>query len=61
LLLENLRFHSEEAGDVAFAKELASLGDIYVNDALVPHTELTLQQLLLHNFSNSKMFWIVVS
>lgn len=34
LLLENLRFHAEEeAGDVAFAKELASLGDIYVNDA----------------------------
>ena len=34
ILLENLRFHSEEeAGDVAFAKELASLGDIYVNDA----------------------------
>ncbi|WP_026707932.1 phosphoglycerate kinase [Flavobacterium frigidarium] len=34
ILLENLRFHpEEEAGDVAFAKELASLGDIYVNDA----------------------------
>ena len=34
LLLENLRYHAEEeAGDVAFAKELASLGDIYVNDA----------------------------
>lgn len=34
LLLENLRFHAEEeAGDVAFAKELASFGDIYVNDA----------------------------
>ena len=34
LLLENLRFHEEEEkGDVAFAKELASLGDIYVNDA----------------------------
>ncbi|QGK76269.1 phosphoglycerate kinase [Flavobacterium sp. SLB02] len=34
LLLENLRFHAEEeAGEVAFAKELASLGDIYVNDA----------------------------
>jgi phosphoglycerate kinase len=54
-----LRFHSEEE-EVAFAKELASHFDIYVNDALVPHTELTLQQLL-HNFSNSKMFWIVVS
>jgi phosphoglycerate kinase len=34
LLLENLRFHAEEeAGDVAFAKALAALGDIYVNDA----------------------------
>jgi len=34
LLLENLRFHSEEtSGDVAFAKQLSKLGDIYVNDA----------------------------
>lgn len=34
LLLENLRFHKEEeAGDDAFARSLASLGDIYVNDA----------------------------
>jgi len=34
LLLENLRFHAEEeAGDADFAKALASLGDIYVNDA----------------------------
>ncbi len=34
LLLENLRFHNEEeAGDIDFAKKLASLGDIYVNDA----------------------------
>ena len=34
LLLENLRFYAEEeAGDVGFAKQLASLGDIYVNDA----------------------------
>ncbi|RIV44629.1 phosphoglycerate kinase [Flagellimonas pelagia] len=34
LLLENLRFHNEEeAGDEAFSKELAKLGDIYVNDA----------------------------
>lgn len=33
-LLENLRFHAEEeADDPAFAKELASLGDIFVNDA----------------------------
>lgn len=34
LLLENVRFYKEEtAGDEAFAKKLASLGDIYVNDA----------------------------
>jgi phosphoglycerate kinase len=34
LLLENLRFHSEEEkNDEAFAKELASLCDVYVNDA----------------------------
>jgi 3-phosphoglycerate kinase len=34
ILLENLRFHkSEEKNDPAFAKELASLADIYINDA----------------------------
>ena len=33
-LLENLRFHAgEEKNDPAFADELASLGDLYVNDA----------------------------
>jgi len=34
LLLENLRFHAEEeANDPAFSKALASLAEIYVNDA----------------------------
>ena len=34
LLLENLRFHAaEEAGDAAFARQLAGLADAYVNDA----------------------------
>lgn len=34
ILLENLRFHAgEEGNDENFAKELASLADIYVNDA----------------------------
>jgi len=34
LLLENLRFHAEEEkNDPEFAKQLASLGDVYVNDA----------------------------
>lgn len=34
LLLENLRFHKEETENSAdFAKKLAELGDIYINDA----------------------------
>jgi len=33
-LLENLRFHAEEEkNDAGFAKRLAALGDLYVNDA----------------------------
>ena len=34
VLLENLRFHTgEEQNDPGFAKQLAALGDVYVNDA----------------------------
>jgi 3-phosphoglycerate kinase len=34
ILLENLRYHAEEeANDPNFAKQLASLGDVFVNDA----------------------------
>ena len=34
LLLENLRFHNEEEkNDPAFARQLATLGEMYVNDA----------------------------
>ena len=34
ILLENLRFHAEEeANDVNFAKKLASLAEVFVNDA----------------------------
>jgi phosphoglycerate kinase len=34
LVLENLRFHpGEQAGDRAFAEQLAGLADVYVNDA----------------------------
>ncbi len=33
-LLENLRFHpEEEANDIGFAKQLAAIGDLYINDA----------------------------
>jgi phosphoglycerate kinase len=34
LLLENLRFHpGEQKGDETFARQLAGLGDVYINDA----------------------------
>jgi phosphoglycerate kinase len=34
LMLENVRFHKEETGnDPAFAKNLAAMGEVYVNDA----------------------------
>src|SRR5690349_17504410 len=34
LLLENLRFHpGEQAGEAEFARQIAALGDVYVNDA----------------------------
>ncbi|KAF2334647.1 phosphoglycerate kinase [Flavobacterium ginsenosidimutans] len=58
LLLENLRFHSEEeAGDVAFAKELASLGDIYVNDAFgTAHRAHASTTIIAQFFPNDKTF-----
>jgi phosphoglycerate kinase len=58
LLLENLRFHpEEEAGDVAFAKELASLGDIYVNDAFgTAHRAHASTTIIAQFFPTAKCF-----
>ncbi len=42
LLLENTRFHpTEEKNDLDLAKQLAELGDVYVNDALAQLTAPT--------------------
>jgi len=58
LLLENLRFHEEEeAGDVSFAKELALLGDIYVNDAFgTAHRAHASTTIIAQFFPNEKCF-----
>jgi phosphoglycerate kinase len=58
LLLENLRFHDEEeAGDVNFAKELASLGDIYVNDAFgTAHRAHASTTIIAQYFPDNKCF-----
>ncbi|MFV5701424.1 phosphoglycerate kinase [Flavobacterium sp. XS2P12] len=63
LLLENLRFHDEEeAGDVAFAKELASLGDIYVNDAFgTAHRAHASTTIIAQFFPTEKCFGLLLA
>ena len=63
LLLENLRFHSEEeVGDVAFAKELASLGDIYVNDAFgTAHRAHASTTIIAQFFPAEKCFGLLLA
>jgi phosphoglycerate kinase len=63
LLLENLRFHEEEeAGDVAFAKELASLGDIYVNDAFgTAHRAHASTTIIAQFFPTEKCFGLLLA
>lgn len=64
LLLENLRFHPEETkGDEGFAKQLASLGDVYVNDAFgTAHRAHASTAIIAHFFpSDRKMFGLLMS
>lgn len=63
LLLENLRFYSqEEAGDVDFAKQLASLGDIYVNDAFgTAHRAHASTTIIAQFFPNDKCFGLLLA
>lgn len=58
LLLENLRFHAEEEkGDKEFSKKLASLGDIYVNDAFgTAHRAHASTTIVAEFFPNKKCF-----
>ena len=63
LLLENLRFYKEEtAGDVEFAKKLASLADVYVNDAFgTAHRAHASTAIIAQFFPQAKMFGYVMS
>ena len=63
LLLENLRFHEEEeAGDVGFARQLASLGDIYVNDAFgTAHRAHASTTIIAQFFENKKCFGLLLA
>jgi phosphoglycerate kinase len=63
LLLENLRFYTEEeAGDESFAKELASLGDIYINDAFgTAHRAHASTTIIAEFFPNHKCFGLLLA
>lgn len=63
LLLENLRFYKEEeAGDAAFAKELASFGDIYVNDAFgTAHRAHASTTIIAQFFPEAKCFGLLLA
>lgn len=58
LLLENLRFYKEEeAGDEGFAKKLAGLGDVYVNDAFgTAHRAHASTTIIANYFPENKTF-----
>ena len=62
LLLENLRFHSEEKlGDTAFAKQLANLADIYINDAFgTAHRAHASTAVIAQFFPESKYFGLLL-
>jgi len=58
LLLENLRFYTEETkGDEAFAEKLSKLGDVYVNDAFgTAHRAHASTTIVAKFFPNNKCF-----
>lgn len=62
LLLENLRFYKEEEkGDISFAKKLADLADVYVNDAFgTAHRAHASTTIIAQFFPNDKMFGYVM-
>jgi phosphoglycerate kinase len=62
LLLENLRFHNEEKkGDKDFAKKLADLADVYVNDAFgTAHRAHASTTIIAEFFPNDKMFGYLI-
>jgi phosphoglycerate kinase len=63
LLLENLRFHSEEKkGDQAFAKKLADLADVYINDAFgTAHRAHASTAVIADYFPEDKMFGYIMT
>ncbi len=61
LLLENLRFHKEETkGDEEFARQLASLADVYINDAFGTAHRAHASTAIVAKFVKDKMFGLLM-
>ena len=62
LLLENLRFYKEEeSGNIDFAEKLASLGDMYMNDAFgTAHRAHASTAVIAQFFPENKLFGYVM-
>ena len=61
LLLENLRFYKEETrGDETFARKLADLADIYVNDAFGTAHRAHASTTIIAQYFKDKMFGYVI-
>ena len=62
MLLENLRFYPEEKqGDVEFSKKLASMADVYVNDAFgTAHRAHASTTVIAQFFPNDKCFGLLL-
>lgn len=62
LLLENLRFYKEEEkGDEEFARKLADLGDVWINDAFgTAHRAHASTAVIAKFFPNDKLFGYVM-
>lgn len=63
LLLENLRYYTEEEkGDRGFAEKLSKLGDIYVNDAFgTAHRAHASTAVIADFFPNNKCFGLLLA
>ena len=63
LLLENLRFYPQEkSGDNDFAKQLANLGNVYVNDAFgTAHRAHASTSIIANYFPNNKYFGLLLN
>ncbi|CAM4151681.1 phosphoglycerate kinase [Zobellia roscoffensis] len=63
LLLENLRFHTEEEkGDEGFAEQLSKLGDIYINDAFgTAHRAHASTTIVAKFFTDKKCFGFLLA